>query len=411
MSQNKVITDLLGLEGWEVSEQGVVIEREEVIVSIRRRRAEGYRCRGCGQKFLFCYDHLPTRKVRDFPVWGRRCYVEFTPARLDCPRCGVLVEALDWVEAQQRQTLRYERYVAALCDIMPVLDVAELEGLDKNTVYRLDRKWLKLREQARELNPVRYLGIDEIALRRGHRYATVFYDLERREVIALVKGRKQRKVSGFFRRWGKRACRNVVAVCMDLWRPYLNSVRRYCKKAVVVFDKFHLYSYLGEAIDQVRRDEQNSAEAEGKKLIKGSRWLWLKRPERLGRKQKRTLREIMAINANLQKAYLLKEDFGQFYNCADRAGAEQFLQEWTERCNESGLEPFRKLARRLRRWAEGILAYFDHRITNAVSEGINNKIKVLKRRSYGFHDDEYFFLKILNITGALPSIEAITHTF
>lgn len=178
-----------------------------------------------------------------------------------------------------------------------------------------------------------------------------------------------------------------------------------------MFDKFHVYGYLTQAIDEVRRDEQRTADHAGRQLIKGSRWLWLRRPNRLRRKEKQTLRHLVELNANLQKAYLLREDFEQFYACADAASAQAFLEEWIARCHESGLKPFVKLAKRLRRWLAGILAYFDYRITNAVSEGINNKIKVLKRRSYGFHDIDYFFLKILDATRALPPLEALTHSF
>ena len=405
MSQRQNITDLLGIQGWEVEPGGVTLEGEAVVVKIRPVAGSGYRCGGCGEGILFAYDHLPERRVRDFPVWGRRCYLAMRRARVACSRCGVTMQRLEWLEDQQRQTLRYERYVAHLCDLLPVLDVAELEGLDKNTVYRLDRKWLERRQERRQLHPVRYLGIDEIAVKRGHRYATCFYDLERREVIGIVSGRRQRSVSSFFRRWGKAMCKQVVAICMDLWSAFLNSVRIHCKRAVVVFDKFHVYSYLSTAIDEVRRLEQNKANQAGKEVIKGSRWLWLKR--QLKRKEQQTLQQIMTLNANLQKAHLLKEDFEQFYACESREAAEPFLSEWTQRCEESKLAPFKKLAKRLRRWSEGILAYFQYRITNAVSEGINNKIKVLKRRSYGFRDQQYFFLKILNITGAFPPLTAL----
>lgn len=411
MSQVQGITDLLGLQGWEVVENGVSIEEDCVVIAIARRAGTGYRCAGCGQGFLFAYDHMASRRIRDFPVCGRRCYLEITPARVACPQCGIHLEALDWVEAHQRCTLRYERYVAALCGMLPALDVAKLEGLDKNTVYRVDRKWLAVREKLREEQPVRYLGIDEIAIRKGHRYATVFYDLERREVIGMVRDRTQRRTSRFFRRWGKAQCKQVVAVCMDLWAAYQNSVRKYCKQAAVVFDKFHVYGYMTQAIDEVRREEQRTADQAGRQLIKGSRWLWLRRPDRLRRKEKQTLQQIVELNANLEKAYLLREDFEGFYACEDKATAEAFLREWTARCKESGLKPFLKLAKRLTRWAQGILAYFDYHITNAVSEGINNKIKVLKRRSYGFHDINYFFLKILDATGALPPLEALSHSF
>jgi len=196
---------------------------------------------------------------------------------------------------------------------------------------------------------------------------------------------------------------------MDLWSPYLNSVRRHCKNAEVVFDKFHVYKYLSDAIEAVRRHEQAICDDKTGALIKGTRWLWLKSPKNLKRKQKHTLNEIMALNKHLQRAYLLKEDFEAFYDCDNQEDAASFLKYWMRRCKQSGLAPFIKLAKRLKRWYDGIMAYFKYRITNAVAEGINNKIKVLKRRSYGFRDEEYFFLKILNACGALPSIYAVTH--
>lgn len=411
MSQGQSITDLLGLQGWEVVENGVSIEADGVVIAMARSAGTGYRCARCGQGFLFAYDHLPSRRIRDFPLCGRRCYLEITPGRVACPQCGTHLEALDWVGTHQRCTVRYERYVAMLCSILPGLDVAELEGLDKNAVYRIDRKWLAAREQLRAMEPVRYLGIDEIALRRGQRYATVFYDLARREVIGMVRDRTQRCANRFFRRWGQARCAQVVAVCMDLWSAYQNSVRKHCKQAAVVFDKFHVYGYLTQAIDTVRKEEQGRADQAGRQLLKGSRWLWLRRPDRLRRKERQTLQAIVELNANLQKAYLLREDFEGFYACEDKGEAQAFLEEWIARCYESGLRPFVKLGKRLKRWGHGILAYFDYHLTNAVSEGINNKIKVLKRRSYGFYDFDYFFLKILDATGALPPLEALSHTF
>jgi transposase len=411
MSRRKLINDLLGIQGWEILEEYVVVRAEEVVVPIVRSKGTSYRCGKCGGVCLLAYDHGVVRRVRDFPVWGRRCWLEFSPARVDCLACGVHVEGLDWIEPHERQTLRYERYVAALCELLPALDVAELERLDKNSVYRLDKKWLGRRAALRQEHAVQYLGIDEIAIHKGHKYATLFYDLERREVIGAVLSREERAVNRFFRRWGKASRAAVIAVCTDLWSAYHNSVKRYLKKAKMVFDKFHVFGYLSEAIDGVRRTEQDRAlKEEGYQLIKGTRWLWLKHRKNLKRKQKQTLDEIMAQNKNLQKAYLLKEDFEDLYACETEEEAEQFLNEWTKRCERSGLDPFKKLAKRLKRWKTGILAYYQHPITNAVAEGINNKAKVLKRRSYGFHDFEYFILKIMGATGALPPLSAITHT-
>jgi len=411
MSKTSVLQDLLGIQGWRIVQNGIRIEEDgAVTVRIEPEAGQGHFCSRCGEGVLFAYDHLPVRRIRDFPVWGRASHLEFSLARLWCPKCrAVVVERVGWAEPYARRTLRYERCVASLCALMPVLDVAQLEGLDKNAVYEVDRKWLERREALREGHDVKRLGIDEIAIRKGHRYATVFYDLDRREVIGLVASRRERAVSGFLRRWGKARCRGVQAVCMDLWAPYLNAVRRHLKRAEVVFDKFHVYTYLSGAIEEVRRHEQGIAQGDMAKLLKGSRWLWLRTPGTLKRKQQYTLAEIMRVNRRLARAYVLREDFEGFYECQDVEEASRFLTAWTARCARSGLEPFIRLAQRLRRWSTGILAYFRHRITNAVSEGLNNKIKVLKRRAYGFHDLRYFMLKILEATRALPPIEAVGH--
>lgn len=408
MAQHKTLTTLLGLQGWMVARDGVRYEGEAVVVRIRPA-APGYACPTCRQGVLWAYDHTE-RQVRDFPLWGRRCTLLFAHARLDCPTCGAVTAHLPWLDPRQRQTLRYERRVARLCEVLPVTQVAALEALDKGTVYRIDKKWLALRLAAKLPREVQHLGLDEIAVTRGHRYFTLFYDLAAREVIGLVKGRKQRPVSGWLRRWGKPRCRAVTAVCLDLWAPYRASLRINCPKAAVVFDKYHVYRYLADAVEQVRRTEQNKATQEGKELLKGSRWLWLKKECRLKPGERVTLQELRDLNAHLATAHTLKEDFANFYACADAEAAQAFLTDWCARCTESKLKPFTALAKRLTKWADGICAFFTHRITNGVAEGLNNKIKVLKRRSYGFHDEEYFMLKIFGIAGGLPSVEHLPHS-
>ena len=408
MSVDHQSTWILGLQGWVVTQKGVRLDGATLVLSVEHTPGHGYRCSRCGEGVLSAYDHLASRRIRDFPWAGRSCELEVTLARVECPACHeIAVEAVEWVETYSRQTERYERYVAGLCSLMPATDVAELEGLDKTTVYRIDKKWLERRDALRPDHPVTRMGIDEIAIRKGQRYATVFYDLDRREVIGMTLTRKERAVSRFFRRWGKKKCRAVKAVCMDLWAPYLNSVRRHLKNAEVVFDKFHVYTYLSEAIEAVRRHEQQIADEKTGQLIKGTRWLWLKAKSNLKRKDQYTLAEIMKVNRRLQRAYVLKEDFDAFYASADMEEAAKFLKAWTRRCKQSRLEPFIALAKRLNRWADGILAFFTHRITNGVSEGINNLIKVLKRRAYGFTDFRYFTLKILDATGALPPLKTV----
>jgi transposase len=410
MSQEDTNTELLGLQGWEIMDNGMTIEEDGgVTISIVPRPGTGFRCSECGEGALIAYDYKDARRIRDFPMHGRRVDLDVPLARVQCAACGATaVQGLDWLEPYARMTIRYERYVAALCSLMTATDVAEHEGLDKSVVYRIDKKWLERREALRPNQPVERLGIDEIAIRKGHKYATVFCDLDRREVIGMIPHRRERSVSRFFRRWGKENCKRVKAVCMDLWAPFLNSVRRHLKNADVVFDKFHVYHYLSDAIEAVRRNEQLLANAQGSELIKGTRWLWLKARKPLSRQLKTTLTEIMKVNRRLCRAYVLKEDFEAFYAPGSAEEAVQFLKGWTRRCMQSNLLPFIALAKRLTRWSAGILMYFTHRITNGITEGINNLIKVIKRRAYGFHDFNYFCLKILDATGTLPPLSSLT---
>jgi transposase len=407
MCKNETITKLLGIQDWKVENIEVNDLNGNIKLQIERTDGLAYKCSGCGQLFTIAYDHYPARVIEDLPAWGRKTFIEFSQARVLCPECdGVQAEKLEWVSPYQHQTVRYQRYLATLCDFMPVADVAELTGISKDALYRIDKYYLKeRRENYCKEHKVTYLGIDEIAVKKGHKYATVFYNLERGEVIGLVEGRSQRKVSRFFRRWGKENCKNVIAVCTDLWAPFHNSVNIYLKKATLVFDKFHVFKYLSDAIEQVRRNEQRIAEDEGKTLLKGCRWIMLKK--NLTRKQKRKLKEVMEENQNIAKAMLLKESFSAFYEAETAEEALEVLEEWTEQCEESELKPFKKLAKRLNRWKDGILAYFTHKITNGMSEGINNKIKVIKRRSYGFRDMDYFFLKILKATGFIPDMREV----
>jgi transposase len=394
------ISELFGIQGWTATHFHIV--PWGVVFDVDRERHSGYVCGKCGEVLMFVYDHCPERTIRDFPVWGRRSFLRFRQARVVCPKCGVTHEKLDWVEPYQHMTVRYEKYLASLCDFMPVSDVAEIEGVCKDTLYRIDKKWLQWRRQFAVDAPVRLLGIDEIAIGRRSNFATVFYDLEHSRVVALVKGRKQRNASHVLRRWGRERCLAVEAVCCDLWAAFHNSVRLYLKNAALVFDKFHVFKYLSDAIDDVRRGEQAKAEKDGRQILKGARWILLKKNLKL--KERRTLEEVMRLNEPIAKAMVLKDEFELFYQAETSEEALDVLVEWCGKCRESGLKPFTKLAKRLMRWKDGILAYFKCRITNAISEGVNNKIKVIKRRSYGFHDIEYFFNKILQATGTLPKM-------
>ena len=187
MCDKEIIARLHGIQGWKLIEVEENDKNGDIILKMERESGHLYECSACGEQYLFCYDHYPVRKVEDLSAWGRRTFIEFRQARVFCEKCECVVpENVQWVEAYQHQSLRYQRYLATLCDFMPVADVAELSGLSKDTLYRIDKRYLKERkDNFTEEKPVRLLGIDEIAIKKGHKYAVVFYDLERGEVIGL----------------------------------------------------------------------------------------------------------------------------------------------------------------------------------------------------------------------------------
>lgn len=405
MCINEDITKLLNLQEWEIESFSEDNNNNSITFNIYKNPKYGFECSRCNANYLLSYDTYKPRLVRDFSAFGKKVYLYFSQSRVSCDSCNrITTDNIPWLEPYARMTIRYEKYLANLCDYMPVTDITELEGVNKDTVYTLDKKWLHWRKENKTNNyEVKLLGIDEIAIKKNHKYATVFYDLERSMVIGLVKGRKQKNVSSFFRKWGKENCKKVIAVCTDLWAAFHNSVKIYLKKATLVFDKFHVYKYLSDAIEAVRREEQNKLGEDEKKTLKGFRWILLK--TKLKRKDKKKLDELMKINESISKAMILKAEFRRFYEADNQDEAEKILLDWVEECHESRLEPFIKLAKRLTRWKKGLLEYFKQKISNGISEGINNKIKVIKRRSYGFHDMEYFFLKILRSTGFIPRMD------
>lgn len=396
------IGELLGLQGMEIES---AVEEDDMSVTLRLGRSEDaeWSCPSCHRLEVVCYDHAPRRRVRDLPIWGRQCNLEFRPARVKCRKCGaVSTESLSWLEANQRQTLRFERRLVLLCERTTAKEAGEFETVDRDATYRIERRWLGRVEAKWKPEPPEKLCVDEISLRKGHNYATLFYDLSKRAVIGMVEGRKAVDCSRFLRGWSKEMRCRIEAVCMDMWEGYRKSVAKLCPKASIVFDKFHISKYFHAALDKVRRHEQAFLPDGEGTMLKGTRWLWHK--PRLSRKQRETLRDIMKLNKPLFKAYLMVEDFERLYNCESMESADKYLKDAIRRFRCSHLEPFKKLGLSLKSWRYGILNYFNHPVSNAVAEGLNNKIKVIKRRSYGFRDFEYFRLKVLQCAGDLPSV-------
>lgn len=406
MTEKETITYLLGSQmeqyefvGSEEREDGVLVFR------MTRREDAPYVCAKCGQPSLFAYDTLATRLVEDIPWGDARVFLEFAPRRVCCPHCHVTrVEVLSGMTPMSRQTDRFRLKIARWCEKASISQVAEEHGLDGKTVRRIDKEFLERRE-AGSGNPFcEMLGIDEIAIRKGHVYSSLFYDHARRCVIEMVEGRKRDQIEAFFKRMGPDWCAHVRVVTCDLWKAYKTAVRKYLHNAVVVTDKFHVFQYASAALDELRRSEHSKQKDRTDFDLKKCRFLILKANSNLDDKGKSRIEQLKEANTNLYAGYLLKEQVFTFYGHEKKADAESHLCEWATSCVKSGLKPFVAFGKRLLKNKESILAYFDHRISNGFAEGINNKVKVIKRMAFGFHDFAYFRLKVFAATGKLPPL-------
>lgn len=288
-------------------------------------------------------------------------------------------------------------YVEALVRLLPVKQVAELLGLHWHTVKTIDRVRLAREVKEPDLSRVRRLIMDEFALFKGHRDATVAICADTQQVLWIGEGRSRAAVRPFFEWLGEDACRGIEAVAMDMNTAMDLEAQQHCPNARIVYDLFHVVAKFGrEVIDRVRVDQANQLRDDraGRRVIKRSRWLLLRNRSNLSEEQSVKLEELLAANAPLTTVYLLKSQLKELWYAPSEDEARRRWQEWFQMALESGLKPLITFARRLRPYLEGIVASARYRLNTSVLEGMNNRIKVIKRMAYGYRDTDYFFLKI-----------------
>ena len=400
MADREFIEALGAWEGFEVSsiareahdQLGTIVE-----IQLRCTDRRAGRCSGCGHWVREIHD-VSERRVRDLPILDAATILIVPRYRLACPRCGPKVERIRWLERYSRVTKRFAASIARLCDALPIKDVAEFCRLGWDTVKRIHKE--ALRAAVPGINPedLEVLAIDEFAIQKGHRYATVVINPRCKKVLWVGRGRGRDDVRKFFEHIGKDGRDRIRAVVMDMNGAYANEVRTQCPDAEIVYDQFHVVAkYAREVVDRVRVDEANrvGSDRESRKWIKGSRWLLLRNRKNLSSQDERTrLSQLLRENRNLLKVYLLKDDLKHLWSYRYPAAARRFWKSWKHRACCSRLEPLRRFARRLDPYIEGIIAHCRWPYHTSILEGINNKIKVIKRMAYGYRDDEYFFLRI-----------------
>ena len=375
---------------------------EEFVAEIQEVRNHLPRCGECGRPTRRTKGRLPARRWRDLKIRDRPLVLTYRPRRVVCPECGVRVERIPWADRYSRVTKTLQRDVAVLSRKTDLSTVAGHYGINWKTVAGILHRVVAWGLERRRKKPLHGIGLDEVSRKKGHRYLTLVYDLERGELVWAGKDRTKETVEGFFDELGPRRCQTLQAVSMDMWRPYIDTVKARAPQATICFDRFHVVRHLNEAVDEVRRSLVRKLAHPEKALVKGTRFVLLKNPWNLTPSQKRSLSALVRSNSPLSRAWYLKEDFQKFWDYVQEGRAERHLRTWLWWASHSRLGPFREFARLVREHLGGILAWTKMRITNGALEGMNNKVKLVSHRSFGFRNDERYIEAIYHNCGNLP---------
>lgn len=352
------------------------------------RRFQLLTCPECGTRVRGRFEEK-TRLWRHLGLWGHRTYLKGPIRRLRCPECrAVRTEEVPWARPGSHFTRVFEDAVGLLAQQLNQTAVAELTGIAWVTVGRIAERLVAEKLHEDRFEDLRRIGVDEISYRRHHKYLTVVVDHDRDRVIWVGVGKNSETLGKFFKALGPERSQRLELVSIDMSAAYEKAIREHAPQAEIVFDRFHVARLANDAVTEVRRDEARKLEPSERAVLKGTRWILLKRRERLDADEEATLSGIQNTNARVYRASLLKESFLDIFTTNERGEAEERLKAWLAWACRSRLKPFVRLSRTVRKHLDGILAFIDSGLTNARLEGMNNKIRLLSHRAFGFHSPE-----------------------
>lgn len=406
--QKHSITKSLNLPEYKI-EKIIEQKSEEIHIEIRAYKRKKFICSECGEVHEGKNHGFTKVVVEDCGIINQRVYLHVIKRRQKCPKDGKIhVEKIEWLKKRSTVTKRYAKQINRLTSITTNSEAGWYLGMNDEKVYRIDKSTLEELYE-KHLNPTpasKNISVDEVAWKKYHRYLTNVIDTDAKVVTWNEKGRKAEVLDQYYESVGKEACANIESAAMDGARTYISSTKKYAVNALIVIDRFHAVLKANKSIDQVRRDELRKA-----RKIKDSemialtnckqRFVLLKKKKNLTEHQSVVLNQLCELNQPIYRAMLLKESFLQTYECVDIKEAQEHLYQWIDQALFSGLSPMFELACSVLDKMEYILNWYKKKISSAISEGFNNKIKRLKRMAYGYKDIFYFRLKIHQHCGYL----------
>jgi len=357
------------------------------------------RCPQCGSADVIRRGHNE-RRYRTLPIGSKPAWLVLAVPRVECCECGIVRQVkVSFADDRVSYTRAFARYALELSRFMTIKDVAAHLGISWDVIKDIQKRNLRRRFGKPKLKYLKQIAIDEISTGRGHCYITIVMDLESGAVVHVGDGKGGDALTAFWRRL-RASHAKIEAVATDMSPAYIAAVIDHLPGATLVFDRFHVIKLFNDKLSELRRAlYRELTDNLQQNMLKGVRWLLLKRPENLdpSRREPERLQKALRFNEPLATAYYLKEELNEIWEQDDRAAAETLLMDWIAYAESTGIRMLKEFSKTLRFHAQGILAWYDFPISTAPLEGTNNKIKTMKRQAYGFRDSEFLLLKILGI--------------
>jgi transposase len=393
---------LLGIGSpWEVKTVELKLQERKVEIQLDWQWGADAQCPECGGKCSI-HDRAPERTWRHLDTMQFTTLIRARTPRSNCPEHGVKTMTVPWAAPQGRFTLLFERFaVEVLLASASVSQACGLLGIGWDTAQEIMRRAVDRGLDRRQLEGLKHLGMDEKSFKRGQSYITLLTDLEQSRVLDVVEERTTEAADQLWKTLSPEQKQAVEAVAVDMWEPFIRTIQKHVPDADIVHDKFHVSKYLGEAVDKVRRQEHKELLAQGDETLKGTRQLWLYNPQNFSPEQRNEFSALKDLHLKVARAWAAKELFSTFWEYQQEGWARRFFKDWFGWVSRSRLTPLITVACMLKRHLDNLLTYLEHRITNAVTEGLNSKIQSLKSAARGFRNFANYRIRILFFCGKL----------
>lgn len=394
---------LLGITSpWTVRDVELSVEQQRVDVWVEHPEGQSFACPECQREWPV-YDHGKERVWRHLDSCQFQTFLHASPPRVNCAAHGVKTAHLPWADTRSRFTLLFERMAIDVLKACDTQAASRLLRLSWDEAHGIKRRAVERGMKVRGALAAGYLGVDEKAFKRGHRYVTVVSELGTGNVRHVVETRTKESLASFYSGLTAEEKAGIGAVAMDMWPAFIQATKAALPDAdeKIVFDRFHIMSKLTEAVDKVRRGEHKALMQDGDSRLKGSKYLWLRNVENMGDEQHRAFTALKDLSLKTSRAWAIKELLKQMWSYRSKTWARKFFDRWYYWATHSRLAPVVVAAKTVKRHLQGLLNYCQHPITNATAESINAKIQKLICQSRGYRNIENFKSDILFHCGGL----------